>query len=139
MSVENLLQCLDLVKKRSADKWQARCPAHDDKSPSLAIKELEDGRILIHCFAGCGAAEILQSIGMSFSDLYPAPINGDHLHKVRKPFNAGDVLTGIAFEILVAWHFAKQLAADHELSDTERTRLLICASRLQRGMEVTRG
>jgi len=139
MNVENLLQQLDQVKKTSTHKWIARCPAHDDRTPSLAIRELEDGRILLHCFAGCGAAEVLDRIGMSFSDLYPPPVGNHHLQRVRKPFNASDVLTGVAFEILIAWIFAKQLATDRQLSEAERSRLLICASRLQRGMEVARG
>src|SRR5471032_2150899 len=130
MTIENLLQRLDKVKRRSADKWLACCPAHDDSSPSLAIRVLDDGRILIHCFGGCGAAEVLHEIGMSFSDLYPAPTDGYYLQKIRKPFNATDILTGVAFEVLIAWIFAKQLATNQQLSETERARLLVCASRL---------
>src|SRR5688572_28579751 len=34
-------------------KWMACCPAHDDQTPSLSISEENDGRCLIHCFAGC--------------------------------------------------------------------------------------
>jgi len=49
----------------------ACCPSHEDKNPSLAIKELHDGRVLINCFAGCGGADIMAAIGMSLSDLYP--------------------------------------------------------------------
>lgn len=136
MIVENLLSNLEHVKRRGVDKWQACCPAHNDKTPSLAIRELDDGRILLHCFAGCGAAEVLAAIGMTFSDLYPPRISSHQLQKVRKPFNAGDVLTGVAFEILIAWLLAKQLATNKQLSENERDRLLVCASRLQRGMEV---
>jgi hypothetical protein len=33
--------------------WTARCPAHDDRNPSLSITEDRDGRVLLHCFAGC--------------------------------------------------------------------------------------
>lgn len=62
---------LEFVKPNGADKWIARCPAHNDKSPSLTIKELNDGRVLVHCFAGCGAVDILASIGMEMTDLFP--------------------------------------------------------------------
>ena len=34
-------------------KWQGRCPAHADRSPSLSVAEGQDGRVLVHCFAGC--------------------------------------------------------------------------------------
>ncbi|WP_296002235.1 CHC2 zinc finger domain-containing protein [Rugamonas sp.] len=139
MSIQNLLLNLQQVKKRGRDKWQACCPAHDDIHPSLAIRELDDGRILLHCFAGCGAAEVLGAIDMNFSDLYPKPIGGNFLQGTRRQFSASDVLVGIAFETLVAWHFAKQLASNHELSDLERERLLTCARRLQNGMEAALG
>jgi putative DNA primase/helicase len=33
--------------------WIARCPAHEDRNPSLSLKDGEDGRILVHCHAGC--------------------------------------------------------------------------------------
>ncbi len=35
----------------------ARCPAHDDESPSLSIKESKNGLILWRSHAGCGAEE----------------------------------------------------------------------------------
>lgn len=139
MSADNLLQRLEKVKKTGTDKWSARCPAHDDKGPSLAIRELDDGRVLLHCFAGCGAAEVLDALGMEFSELYPPKITGDHLPKPRKPWNASDVLTALALEVLVAWNCAKQMATGEPLNEQDRERLLLSASRLQKGLEVIRG
>lgn len=40
----------------------ARCPAHDDRSPSLSIKDGRDGRLLVHCFAGCEFDRIRSAI-----------------------------------------------------------------------------
>jgi DNA primase len=54
---------------RGARSWYAKCPAHDDKSPSLSIRETGD-TILIHCFAGCSAEDVLAAVGLSFRDLY---------------------------------------------------------------------
>ena len=59
----------------------ACCPAHEDKSPSLAIKENHDGRILVKCFAGCGAADVVHAVGLTLSDLFPDGNN----HEMR-PF-----------------------------------------------------
>lgn len=42
---------------RCGGMWQ--CPAHDDPSPSLSVTEAADGRVLMHCFAGCANVEIL--------------------------------------------------------------------------------
>lgn len=138
MIVENVLQRLDKVKKTGAYKWQARCPSHDDKGPSLAIRETDDGRVLLHCFAGCGAGEVLGAIGMEFADLYPKS-TGHHLPKVRKPWNAMDVLSALAFEILVAVQIANMLVRGDSLSETDRQCLVTCASRLQGGLEVVNG
>ncbi|EJF98595.1 hypothetical protein MEI_00418 [Bartonella vinsonii subsp. arupensis Pm136co] len=40
----------------------AHCPAHDDRSPSLAISNGNDGRLLLHCYAGCSFKEIIQAL-----------------------------------------------------------------------------
>lgn len=70
-----LIESLEFCKQVSSDKWIARCPAHEDKSPSLSVKELQDGRVLIHCHAGCGANEILDSIGLDYGALFPEDNN----------------------------------------------------------------
>ena len=70
-----------------------RCPSHDDRLPSLTVRECPDGRVLLHCFAGCSAAEVIGAVGMSMEDLFPAmaPL-GDSLEPVRVRFPARDVL-----------------------------------------------
>lgn len=40
----------------------ARCPAHDDRSPSLSISETRDGRILVKCFAGCPQLAVIDAL-----------------------------------------------------------------------------
>ena len=71
MTIGILLDRLDGVKARGKNKWIAKCSAHDDKSPSLALTELSDGRILIKCFAGCETQTILANIGLTMEDLFP--------------------------------------------------------------------
>jgi predicted protein tyrosine phosphatase len=71
MSVDLLISRLEFCKPVGKDRWVARCPAHEDRGPSLSIKALPDGRTLIHCFAGCGGADILAAVGLDFSVLYP--------------------------------------------------------------------
>jgi hypothetical protein len=53
--------------------WEARCPAHDDKGPSLSINEGDDGRVLLHCFAGCSVHDITVAIGLTVADLFDRP------------------------------------------------------------------
>ncbi|MBN2290920.1 MAG: hypothetical protein JXM70_00760 [Pirellulales bacterium] len=51
--------------------WKAKCPAHDDTSPSLSLAVGDDGRVLLHCFAGCTAEKIVASLNMTMQDLMP--------------------------------------------------------------------
>lgn len=66
-----LLSRLQAVRQTSGESWMARCPAHEDRSPSLSIREASDGRVLIHCFAGCGGAEVVAAVGLDLRDLFP--------------------------------------------------------------------
>lgn len=43
------------------DRGMCRCPAHDDRNPSLSVR-LGRSRLLLHCFAGCRTADILREI-----------------------------------------------------------------------------
>jgi hypothetical protein len=69
--VDFFLSKLSGIKPTGKSKWLARCPAHEDRSPSLAIKLIHGERILIHCFAGCSVSEVLSSVGLTFDDVFP--------------------------------------------------------------------
>lgn len=84
--VDRLLLRLDGVKG-NPPKCKAKCPSHEDGSPSLSITSLDDGRVLIHCFAGCSAADILAAVGMSLADLFPEPLGEFSGKGHREPEN----------------------------------------------------
>lgn len=61
-----------LEKVRETDEgYQACCPAHDDKTPSLSITQGEDGTILLYCHAGCSIDDICGAMEMKTSELFP--------------------------------------------------------------------
>ena len=68
--MEELLSRLEGVRQRQGNRWSARCPAHADRSPSLSIKEGDDGRLLLHCFAGCDSKSICNALGLTLADLF---------------------------------------------------------------------
>jgi hypothetical protein len=70
MPIEKLLRRLNA--KRSGKDWTASCPAHDDSKASLSISEAENGSVLVHCFAGCTAQSIVDALGLTMKDLFPA-------------------------------------------------------------------
>lgn len=67
----DLLPQFDGLKQTGPDRWIANCPAHEDRSPSLAIKDAGD-RILCHCFAGCEFREIADALGVLPSAFFEA-------------------------------------------------------------------
>src|SRR5437868_10692182 len=68
MILSELLSHLSGVRK-GGNGYVARCPSHDDKRQSLSLTE-DAGRILVCCHAGCQTKNILNELGLQFSDLY---------------------------------------------------------------------
>lgn len=69
--LSKLSKVKSLPSKDGRALWQACCPAHDDKTPSLSISFDDNEKIGIHCFAGCNAGNIMSAVGMAVKDLYP--------------------------------------------------------------------
>jgi len=125
------------VKQTAPGRWSARCPAHEDRSPSLSIRELEDGRVLIHCFAGCETGDVLAALGLSFGDLFNEPL-AHHLPPIRGGFSARELLQLSSHEATVA----ALLTADAQiraLTPEESQRLAQAAARLSKAQELARG
>lgn len=71
MLIDDFLSSLDKVKPTGERSYAACCPAHDDHNPSLSISETTEGRILVHCHAGCTTASVLKAMNLAFADLEP--------------------------------------------------------------------
>jgi hypothetical protein len=57
MTAESIANAL--AGRKAGRGWMARCPAHNDATPSLSIQGADDGRVLVHCFAGCGQTRVI--------------------------------------------------------------------------------
>lgn len=68
---DRILDRLDGVRRTGDGRAMARCPAHQDRRPSLSVSEGDDGRVLVYCFAGCGVEAIVASVGLDLADLFP--------------------------------------------------------------------
>jgi hypothetical protein len=132
MSVETFLSALDKVKRNGKGQWVACCPSHQDKSPSMTIAETDDGRVLVHCFAGCSVEEILGAVGMEFDVLYPPkPERHEPFKPMAKPFMAYSVIEVLAFEALIVVTAARLIANGETLDSNDYQRLLLAAERMQ--------
>lgn len=69
MTTTEVLQHFEHVKPSGRGKWMARCPAHEDRNPSLSISE-KDGKTLLNCHAGCSVESIVSAVGLQMSDLF---------------------------------------------------------------------
>lgn len=56
--------------RKAGAEWACRCPAHDDRKPSLSIREADDGRVLVNCHAGCTAEAVCAAVGLTLGDLF---------------------------------------------------------------------
>jgi hypothetical protein len=91
--IESILAQLQRVRKRQPCQWSACCPAHDDKSPSLSVRETADGAVLLHCFAGCTVAEITAVLGLEMADLFPRQVSkGRGVKRTPRLLSAGQAL-----------------------------------------------
>ena len=132
--VERMLGMLTKVKGRNGS-WTACCPAHNDKGPSLAIRENEDGRILLHCFAGCETLSVVQALGMDMTDLFPPdskrrdyPVEGKP--SMKPAFFASDLMRIIHFEALVVQIVAFDIANSKPINEETRERMLTAYQRI---------
>ena len=100
MTIDALLNGLDGIRETGHSKYVARCPAHDDRSPSLAIKDCGDGRVLVHCFAGCETEDVLAAVGLTLADLMPERVDGQHSFRPQR-FDSRQVLATLDHESLV--------------------------------------
>jgi len=131
MSINTLLSRLTETKRTGKGRYLACCPAHSDKHPSLNVRELDDGRVLIHCFAGCSVEKVLNAIGLEFDALYPEKLISHCLHPERHPFSARDILEAVRNEALIVSVAASTIARGETLVEDDHKRLLLASRRLQ--------
>lgn len=135
MSLDRLLGALKKLKKTGPDRWIACCPAHDDRTPSLAIKD-SNGTILIHCHGGCHLEDVLGAVGMSPVDLFPPRPYSPHGYEERPlrvgsvRFTALDALRCLSGEAGIALLLACDMAEGKVLASEERDRLTLAVSRM---------
>jgi hypothetical protein len=131
--INNILNRLSKVKSTGRSTWLCSCPSHDDKSPSLSIKQEPDGHILLHCFAGCSVGEILDTIGVDIGDLFPEEVH--HKAPVKKKFYATDILAALKFESQLVLMAAFELRKNKPLDEVDMKRLELAYERIREAVD----
>ena len=127
MSADALLTRLDRVRRTGEGRWMACCPAHEDRRASLSARKLDDGRVLLHDFAGCSTEEVLRAIGLDFEALFPER-QIEHGRPERRPWRMRDVIAALEFELTLALIVLADAAegrqVDRERANKARERVL---------------
>ena len=141
--VDTVLDRLDRVKPTGPGTWAASCPtsAHKngDRSRGLSVREGDDGRVLMHCFAGCNVAKVVSAIGIELVDLFPQRVIEYPAHSPKggffgqprpKRIPRRDVLEGIERDLRVCSLAFVDLANGKPFSQHDATAISRCASHL---------
>jgi len=126
-----LLNRLQNVKRTGDQQWRACCPVHESKSrSSLSIRQVEDGRILIHCHGGCEPLEILKVCGLEMTDLMPERITHNATPQEKQKWCEAATMrewekarATIQHEARVIWVAGKQIKDGKPLNDVDDKRL----------------
>lgn len=135
MSAAQLLDRLDGVKATGAGRWIAKCPAHEDRSPSLSVRELEDGRVLVNDFGGCDTESVLSALGLTMADLFERPL-AHQAQPVRTSVPARDLLELLDHEISVAALILGDVLEAGVASEGQVRRLSECAARVAKARDI---
>ena len=130
-----LVAKLEGVIDRGSGCYYALCPVHVDRSPSLAIRTTDDGRILVHCFAGCSVESILRVLGLGWEALFPEARTRDHRIAVARRLGKPAEPDCLEVERWVLRIAAAQLRAGKSLSAEDRARVQVARLRLAAAKE----
>lgn len=136
MNLQNILSRLDGVRKGSGEgQYMAKCPAHEDRSPSLGVKDNGD-KIIINCFAGCSVDDVVSAIGLKLTDLFECDTIRDTSAKGQ--FLPRDIIKALSGEVMFLSVCASDMANGERLTEDDMKRLKVAAKRLHRAVEVAR-
>jgi hypothetical protein len=133
-----LAEALDGVRwDKSGNSFNAICPsAHSTRSQSLYVRAVDD-RILIHCHKLCGAASVLDALGLDFAALFPDR-PADHRIRRAPPLPYREALLGLDHEAAVVSIFAGRLEQGIALTTADLDRLVLAAQRIDAARRITR-
>lgn len=135
MDVTAILSRLAGVRK-VAKGWQAKCPAHQDRSPSLIVSQRSNGSIGLHCFAGCQTHDVVAAIGLTMADLFAdSPHEPGYVPPRRMGMTHADALRMLGTEAGILAVFTADLMEGKAVTDADLTRVGIAASKIQRAVE----
>lgn len=128
--ITKLLGRLDKVKETGRGQYLACCPAHDDGSPSLSVREADDGKVLLHCFAQCPPADVLAAVGMELRDLFAQSYESRPKSRYERRIGPKDAIAALAYEATIITIIASDIKERQACDKETFERLALAASRI---------
>jgi len=132
--IANILSRLESVKQTKSDRWTAICPGHDDRNPSLSIGLGDDERVLLHCWAGCGAGDVVEAVGLELKDLFEQPIKCHKPGRQRIYPNYQKILQMLRHEISVVLILTLDVDSGKQLTNQDMDTFLRAYSNIEKVM-----
>lgn len=131
----DLIERFEGLKQIAPDRRVAKCPAHDDKSPSLHITDAGD-KLLVKCFAGCTFHDIADAIGAAPFEFFERGKFSMREARKERRVPARDALEVIRGEMWVLITAAEALQKG-PLSENDHQRLVLAGRRIEQARRAT--
>jgi len=136
---------LDRVRKCGSG-YIAQCPAHEDKTASLSLTSGDDGRVLLHCFAGCSASDVVTSAGLTIGDLFIRRPTSEMTFAERAALRERGrqaqwcaALNVLGLESKIVQIAARDVRCGKRLSEEDTERLILACNRIDDAREALYG
>ena len=143
IGLDGLVARLKGVRRTGQGRYMARCPTRNDKTPSLSIREADNGSILVHDFGGSDFHEIVAALGLQPIELIPEHLRHarDNLQPTKSapPIPWRDAFQAIAFQATVVLIAAGDLRQGKALSDTALDQLAHAEAVINNALATCRG
>jgi hypothetical protein len=138
-AISRVLDRIDRPKQTRPGNWLAGCPCCQSKrGRPISVRELADGRVLVHPFCGCTTVDVVEALGLTLGDLFDKPLAPSSLPPVRGGLSARELLELVSHEAMVAALLTSD-AQGRALTQEEQARLGQAAARLNKAREMVSG
>lgn len=124
--LDPIVSRLEGVRWVKRDQLVARCPSHDDNSPSLAVRDAGD-RVLIHCYAGCSFEEIRAALDMEAHEFFA---EGKAPRSIAAGVTRRELAEALAIELLTSYVVWSDRAKGKQIAPEDDARELLARQRI---------